>query len=265
MSFEQLGSAIVNIEQLLSARLTRLADEPGDGEAYVRISDDFRILACGAVLMDLDVDAFSDYLYCSGVTYLELLDGCRAGTVDPYYAWRSRGTAFLDVVAIGAHELARRIDERRSAERHGEQGEVAEDFEYQNLLALLTLDPENEAGWRAALEALQSAVGGGTSTRLDVMASLVAGDPEEFVSAFDDFLEAWATGVAEDRAAGRLSPYEDATVANLCAEGLALLRIAESRGIEVRDEYPGIPDCVLAHRAEAFPVGFSATGASRPR
>jgi len=262
MSFEQLGSAIVNTEQLLSSRLTRLASEPGNGETYVQISDDFRVLACGAVLMDLDVDAFSDYLYCSGVTYLELLKGCRDGTVDPYYSWRSHGTPFLDVVAIGAQELAREIEENRPTQPHAAQGEVEEDFEYQSLLGLLTTSPEREHEIKGALQAFEASIGEGTSTRLDVLTSLVGGDATGFTSAFDAFLETWAEEVAEDRAAGRLSPYGDATVANLCVEGLALLRVAESRGIGIRTEYPWIPDRVVSHRPHVFPVAFSAMGAS---
>ena len=71
MSFETLGSAIINTEFLLKKQLGKLSQDGPNGSLMIEVIQNFRRLVCGALLMGLDVNDFSANLYCSAIKYLE--------------------------------------------------------------------------------------------------------------------------------------------------------------------------------------------------
>jgi hypothetical protein len=101
---------------------------------------------------------------------------------------------------------------------------------------------------------------GGSGSRLGVMSALVNSESKAFKESFDGLLDEWKTGIEKRRKAGRLDAYEAPTTANVCIEGLALVRLAKKRGVETREEYPYIPEPAIALIQTAFPSDAAALG-----
>jgi glycine cleavage system regulatory protein len=246
MSFDELGTAIVNTEFLLDKQLGALsAGGAVDGESILQVTQGYRRLACGELLMDLDVEAFRDNLCQSAKTYVELLEACQRKDADPYYHWRSHGLPLLDAVAAGASELAASIAKLSANTCFAEQGESEDEHWFFRLIAALATQASADE-LEAMLAAFRAALEGDASSRHDVVAALVARDAAEFAPAFADLLEDWQMEMDSLREEERLEPYDAATVAHICIEGLALLRLAQQRGIPIEPEYPHIPRQVLA-------------------
>jgi len=78
-----------------------------------------------------------------------------------------------------------------------------------------------------------------------------------FAEAFSDYLQEWRDEIKGQRKAGRMDPYDDPTTANICIEGLALIRLAQQEGITTEDEYANIPNIAIAMQVKEFPDDFA--------
>jgi aryl carrier-like protein len=257
MNLESLASAIMNTEFILNENLDELIKSGPDGVRMIQISNAFRRIACGELLMDLDLESFASNLYLSGKAYFELLKCCQRNEVDTYYQWRSHGTPLLDVITIGARKLAIDIANYSLDSCFTEQGEVEEDFYYYKLLSLLFIEPGNNKKHLHSLSKFEHALDGGFSIRHEVLTAICSNKNDAFADTFNDFLEEWISEIKNKRDNGRMDPYDDPTTANICIEGLALLRLARQHGLETEDEYLYLPKIAIEIKIRSFPEQFT--------
>lgn len=257
MGFDELGLAIMNTEAELKTELGALLQGQLDGDRMLQVAQMFRRLGCGSLLMELDVEDFARSLYCGAKVYLELLQACERGQLETYYQWRSHASPLLDAIAIGAFDLAREISEASADECFMAQGEAEEDHYYYRLLSVLLANPVVRDRWEPLLAAFEQSLQGDSSSRHDVVVALCNADPAAFAEAFRTFLEEWQEEMSQLREGTQLDVYDKPTTANICIEGLALLRLARAGGIQTEDEYPHIPDVAIAMDVREFPEAFS--------
>jgi hypothetical protein len=228
------------------------------------ISRHYRALGICVLLTDADVDGFFHWLIQSALTRVYYLRRCRheglAGTAG---ARASLLDGFLDAVAAGQVPLAREIV-NLSAERWMEGEEYEDDFAWARALGLLALgERDSETG--TVLDQFQRALEGGKAVRLDVGQAMLAKDQEAFDRAFDALIREHQE--ANDRLA---DPEENSILADeypfepnrqVFVEGLAVLRLAESRGLKTRPEYPRCPRPARVPRYAAFQsLGYPGLG-----
>lgn len=256
MSTLELMRAISNVEHLLVRALEQLSSGRLDAAAMLQIPSRFRQLGCGRLLSDLDVDGFADALYKAAKSYLETLDSRdRFSEEDAYYLCGGRAAPMLDALAVGAFDLAAAITERMPPEPEPDM-EYEDDFRFFQLLGLLATKSEREA-CRPVLERFEAALEGIASARFDVVQALSERDSQAFGEALLARIDEWAEAIARGRESEKLDPYFAKTEAYICVEAAGLVQLARRLDLETRDEYPFVPDIVLAAAGLELPVGFS--------
>ena len=207
--------------------------------------------------MDLDVNEFSANLYCSAKTYLELLFACQKKQVDIYYHWRSFSFPLLDAIIIKADNLSREIIKHSIEDCFSEKGEIEEDFWYFKLIGSFLAESDNYQQQESFFSSFKKSMDGGSSSRYEVLKSIFDSDGASFSLGFNKFVNEWQKENATERKCGRMDPYDDPTTANICLEGLALLRLAQKKGIQIEKEYTFIPDIAIQMNIQEFPEDFS--------
>lgn len=222
------------------------------GDLSLEISDSVRGLAIAVLLARADTNAFLHNLIRSGNMRETYLRRCMdAGLLDDYHRGSGRYGPLLDAIASGDLGLAQRIVELSPTDwRSG--CEYEDDYCYAQIIHRWVL-----GAWRAAevtpLFDRFEAFAGGDSPRIAVCSALLAQDQRAFDEAFDLLLDAREEEVEAEKARGQ--PEEPAAVAQrlVFVEGLALLRIAEGRGIRTKLDYPMCPSLARLSMTEPFP------------
>jgi hypothetical protein len=91
------------------------------------------------------------------------------------------------------------------------------------------------------LTRFETYLAGEESARLTVCRALAISDQEAFDAAFEARLRERRASIAADKERGRLEEPEIVTEQYVFVEALALLRIAELRGLSTQEEYPYCP------------------------
>ncbi len=149
--------------------------------------------------------------------------------------------ATCDALAAGADTVARELA-RLSSKTLLEEEELEEDFYYGRFLHWLAEGPQaSEREAEHILEGFARAVGEEQSARCSMCKALLARDQQGFDAALHGLIEerrVYFQGKAES-----LSVKDEAYETNrfIFVEGLALVRMAERRGLEVAPEYRYIP------------------------
>ncbi len=121
-------------------------------------------------------------------------------------------------------------------------GEYEDDRCYaQILFRLAALAPCPVADYQVFVDEYLDVIDGMECPRLDVVRSIIAGDQDEFDTAFSDFLDEFEDNV--DKAVERAQHETPLVLAEraVCIEGLAMLRLADKHGLATEREYPYCP------------------------
>lgn len=220
-----------------------LASLRGDDlwEAGSELGRLLRTAAIGALLVELDGDAYERFLTKSAETRLHVL--AHAGTRPARYIKLSRADGFFDALAVRRFDLAAAI-ETRSAEDWTPQFEYEDDFAYVKTLHLLARPTRSSADRTAAAEhvaRIEAVLGGQDWGRLDVCRALTAGDAEDFDEAFGLLVDEYDREIAAQRNGLGRDDLTFAAGQYVFVEGLALLSLASALGLPTRDEYPYCP------------------------
>lgn len=196
------------------------------GDVYEELQEAFEALACCHLLLHADVTRFRHNLTWSVFARRDYLTRCAAEALDNFHLARSRSQAIFCALAAGEPALAAAVGDL-SPSLPMRDGEYPDDFAYHWLIHLLQKDSDTVA-LEAAGVALERA--DGQPERLAVCTALIARDAAAFESSFEELIVTHEASMAEE-----LPLHEDRPTfeprAQLFVEGLALLRLAERRGI----------------------------------
>ncbi|MBZ4415082.1 Imm49 family immunity protein [Myxococcus sp. RHSTA-1-4] len=206
-----------------------------DFSAILEFCQNFRTAGIGALFLGSAPKVFRQMLHHSGRAYAHFL-----GYADPRTTLTSKALPFFDAVASGDFDGAALI--ARSSRRSWAQGEeYEEDFLFAEfLMQQLFLGATPRAG-ADMLERYEAALQGSEDSRLAVCKALLDDDADGFNASLALFLSERGDLMAELNESGALMEEESATEGNLCVEGLALVRLAEHKGLETERDYLHVP------------------------
>jgi Immunity protein 49 len=242
-------NALFLVEALTAALGAAPAQEERDRLLF-ELSRNHRIAGIGALLALADADEFRRELSRSGEARRQMLSaGLRPGAPPSRYRRASHVGPFFDALVGGADGVAAEIA-RRSPAAWGEGEEFQDDFHYARFVHAFFLGgcrPAPEA--EAALADLRRCLEGEEPARLLLCAALLAGSQQDLERGMEALLRE-----REDEVLGRekgpvADPARHFSEKYVFVEGLALLHLAERRGLAAPRGYPAIPD--LARRPPA--------------
>ena len=206
-----------------------------DWQSVLELCRHHRIVGIGTFLLGAEGSKLHDGLYRSGRTYSHFLE-----VLGPDSAALSRGIPFYDALACGDFDAVSRIVERSPREWRPDL-EYEDDYLHVDFLMSHFFRDAPEDACEAVLERFEEVLEGGDAPRLAVCRALFTGDDELFEDGFTGLLANDA-----ERNDGLLrqelvEPEVAATEAHVHIEGLALLRLAERKGLVTRHEYPRVP------------------------
>ncbi|WP_437739442.1 Imm49 family immunity protein [Sorangium sp. So ce302] len=236
-----MGNAHHDCEQMLPAAVAhRLSFKQA-----LRFSQQYRVIAIGALFLYMDAPAFQIYMYKSGRSFAHYLQ--RAGEAEQVL---SRCKPLFDAIAAldldGAREIALRLRTSRS------DVEYEEDFLYFAFLRLWLLRRAHEEG-TGLLERYESVLEGADDPRLDLCRALLRRDDALFDEALRRFLEQVEARYLRLAQTESIADEELATEGRLSVEGLALVTLAESAGMKTSSDYLLVPSAARARSAPAAP------------
>lgn len=212
-----------------------------DPEAYFSAAWSWRILGLCRLLADADVDAFVGHLARAGQARLDFLRKVSDGlSSDPQFVCASKNLPFTGALAAGDLTTAREIA-LLSPVSHFPAIEYEDDFLYFHLLHRLSVAPEDTTGHVAILTRWLEVREGKESGALVACRGIVTRSLDEFTSGFSQFIAKRQQGLAEYRDSPSFNEKLFAAEGRVYIEALALLRLAEIRGVATEREYPLVP------------------------
>jgi len=245
--------AVVRSRQALD-----LLAHDGSPEARTRglfeLSAQHRVLAIADLLQRCDVDAWVFHLCASAQALLELHEQAAAGTkLLPRYLCGSKNIGLSAALAAGDLETARRLA-RVSPEHHDERFEYEDDFLLFRFMQLALDRPAAaDEELQAVIDRWEVVLEGGNSSAMEVCRALVQSDDDAFAEAFEELLATRDERLAELAETPSVDPKVLAPEGNVFVEGLALLRLAELRGIATGAEYRYLPSVARVPALDASP------------
>jgi hypothetical protein len=223
------------------------------GGMTLDLGDKLRALGIILLLTRADSDGFYFNLIRSARLRRDYLQRVvDAGATDDHHYAAGRYMPLLDAIAAGEIELAREIAALSPAEfREGHEYE--DDYCYAQLLHRFIQEPVPEAELPPLLVRFENYLQGAIDPRFDVCQALANRDQDEFDSAFESFLTAFEMMIAANKERGQLEEPQVVAQREVSVEGLALLRIAERRGLQTSDEYRYCPSLARVPMLSPFP------------
>jgi len=223
------------------------------GDLSLEVSRKLRALAIMVLLVKADVDLFHHNLIRSGLARERYLRRLRdEGIARDHHDASGRCAPLLDAIAAGDLALARRIVALSPSEwREGHEYE--DDYCYAQLLGLLIAVAPSTGDVGALLGRFETYLDGEQDPRLEVCRALANGDADQFAVAFEALLSARDATTADDRERSQLEEPEVVADREVYIEGLALLRLAEARGLATDPDYRYCPSLARVPMTEPFP------------
>jgi hypothetical protein len=223
------------------------------GKLSMEVSEKLRALAIITLLVKADSDFFYHNLIRSGrarLTYLERLR--QAAIQDDHFQCAGWYEPLLDAIAAGDFELARRIAGLVSpAFRAGHEYE--DDHCYAQIVHRLIQEPVPETELEPLMERFEAYLDGQASARLDVINALAEHSQDGFDAAFASLLDERGLQIEADKKRGQLEEAHIVPQRHVFVEGLALLRLAERRGLTTQPEYQYCPSLARVPMVAPFP------------
>ncbi|MEM9378335.1 MAG: Imm49 family immunity protein [Planctomycetota bacterium] len=259
MNFEDAGSALSSTTAFWATALFN-PEVPVEelGAVALQTSANLRTLALFTLLARGDDEHARSNLSRSAGAWCRFLSRAsrsEAGRIPHFVS--GRVDPLIDALAAGDFELVERIGALAPAERQG-RAEYEDDHCYARLVVELTRDEVDSARVEALMERLEAEQpddGLGRSAFCRAIAERSSDDLEE---ALDARLAAFEEGRRDAREAGQEETAEVVAAQSVCVEGLAWLRLADRRGVEVSRAFRFCPEEMLRPHGGAFPRDFDA-------
>lgn len=249
MSTHLLPIYIKNAEYNISKTITAFVSRKITFQEALVFSSHFRICAIGWLLLAYDVQKFSKFLHMAASSFRFYIEDAptEAQVI-------SHSDPFFDAVATGDGACAAAIA-RHSRPTWNPDYEYEDDFLHMRSMMKLVVPDEIAEDLSALLTRWEALLAGGQKDeKLNICKALHASDSEGFNQSFIQYLSDMKERNDRLARADRILPELAATNGRISIEGIALLRIAEARGLVVEDEYLMIPSAIRDLRvADADP------------
>lgn len=217
------------------------------------LCQNYRTLACCALLLSADTDRFLHLLHRSGQIRLHFLERCaeRSGYHDAYGA-TGNSAGFFDAIAARSFQLASKIA-KSSFGDWLEGTEYHDDFCFANFCHLVLQGAELRPKKESLLE-FKEAIGNEESARLSVCESLFELDQQKFEEGFEALLDQRKADLDEERS--QFFPDDRIvfrTQSRIFVEGLAVLNLADRLGLKTLSEYQYCPVMARLPMVTPFP------------
>ena len=257
MSALNLDIALGNIQYRLRKYSAEIKQSGPDAKLLLEMSALYRQYGCGALLLEMDADAFFHALYKSAKLYWYLLEQHDSHPkLDKYYLCKSRGVPLFDAMACGELTLARQIG-KKSTSTWNEGLEYEDDFHYFDVLGVLLNEPIEYYLLEKKLKVFEASLEGVDSPRFQMCIALGSGDAIAFNKALQGMTTAWSEAIKKRRESESIDPYFDKTEAHIFVEGIALVKLAKYLGMRMTNEYWYVPSIALESSSIPFPKDFS--------
>lgn len=204
-------------------------------EVLLTFCRNFRIIGTGLLFLGGTAERFLSCLHHSGRAFAHFLE-----KMDEDSKLTSRCLPFFDAVAAGDSEGASQV--ARHARRTWARGlEYEEDFLFVEFLMQHFFLGASQADCAALLERYERSLQGTDDCRLELCRALLVKDSRMFESSLERFLSERRDAMDEAEDSGRLAPEVFATEGHLSVEGLALVRLAEHKGMDTQEDYLHVP------------------------
>lgn len=228
-------------------------DTPIDQLGDVCLDVEKKLRAIGSILLLTrgNTDGFLHNLIRAGKAWEVFLARCRREAPEDHNFCAGLFQPVLDAVAARDRSLATQLSTLApDSFRAGHENE--DDFAYARVLrGLLTgTAPENELV--PILERCADAGDSMSAVRADVLRALLVRDAGAFHEAFGGLLAIRETKIADDRARGQVASPVVRAERRLYVEGIALLNLAEERGVPTELDYPACPSLARVPMVRPF-------------
>jgi hypothetical protein len=223
------------------------------GQLTLELSAKLRCLAICVLLAKTDSDTFHHNLIRSGIARIIYLRRCRnKGFERDHHCVSGRYEAFLDVVAASEFSKAKEIaDLTPPTFQHPREDE--DDFCYAQILHRLSSGRALEAEFLPLLARFDESLASEPSVRLALCNALVFRDQGKFDEAFNGLLTERQLKIENRRKRGQVEDPGIVAERYVYIEGLAMLRLAESRGLKTEPEYLFCPSTARLPIQTRFP------------
>jgi len=211
------------------------------GELSLQLSAQLRALAIIELLVNASTDGFCHNLMRSGRVRLAFLSRLhRDGVLTHHHGGPGRFGPTLDLLAAGdVHAVA---DMARLSRSQWQQGsEYEDDFCYGQMLFRLAAGDKLDAAFLSLADRFKAARVGQQDARVDVCVALAQAQSSAFDEAFDALLNQHSKELQADEQRAETVTPEVLTGRYVYVEGIALLRLAEARGLPLQREYAFCP------------------------
>lgn len=223
------------------------------GGMGLELGEKLRAVGIILLLTRADSDGFYYNLIRSGRLRRDYLQAVvDSGLTEDHHYASGRYEPLLDAIAAGDFELARDIA-RLAPAAWRDQHEYEDDYCYAQLLHRLIQEAVPEQELTPLLEQFETFLQGGFDARLDVCKALAAASQADFDEAFEALLDAFELRIEANKQRGQLEEPQVLAQREIYVEGLALLRIAERRGMQTNDEYRFCPSLARVPMTSPFP------------
>jgi hypothetical protein len=223
------------------------------GEVSLDVSDRFRALAVIVLTAQGDAETFYQHLIRSARSRLRYLERVTsAHEFNDYHYCSGRHEPLMDAVAAGDWSLAECIVKLSPSEFR--QGcEYEDDYCYAQILSRYIFERPQDEKVSAFLDRLAAYADGQPNARLAVCRALAARDQDAFEKSFADLLDARDLEIEAAKARGQLEEPHIVAQRRVFVEGLAILRLAERRGLRTEREYRYCPSLARVPMRTPFP------------
>ncbi|MCI0640691.1 MAG: immunity 49 family protein [Gemmataceae bacterium] len=239
---------IENAEFELDVLLSTVVDGRASHHEVLVFCHDFRLRGICSLFLDGVPEQLHNDLQRSGRAFLHFLR-----SADEAKKITSKAEPFFDAIACkdldGAAEIA-----HLSRHTWNKEEEYEDDFLYVHFLIMLFFLKATDDELRSILKRYVEVLEGGEDIRLDICSALLEKNEEQFDAALSALLAERQNRVRERVLKDTILEEEAVTVGRFSIEGLALLNLAEIRGLATGEEYPLVPS--VARRG--FPKKFDA-------
>lgn len=236
-----LDFAFENYEAFLEEALDEISVGSSSADVYFTVVQSYRILALCALLLEADPTKFAAHCARGAFARLAFLRKIEtADNVHPKYVCASKDIAFSAALAAGAMEAASELA-KRSPDRYFSAYEYEDDFLFFHFMHRAVMNPTEDQSLGHIIDRWTEVLDGESSGYLEVCRVLWLRDQSQLPEALYALTETRQTQLERYQSALNFSPELYATEGKVFLEGVALLRLAEMRGLQPDAEYRFIP------------------------
>jgi len=230
-----------------------VAGSASAGKAYWIVGFSYRILAISHLLADGDSAVFRRLMAKAGHSRLDYMRGLKdAEPQDKSYWCGSKNVGFFHSLVAGDLDTANELA-ALAPRTHTKGVEYEEDFLFSHFCQQLLTASDDSESLQRICDRWDEVLEGKGSPKLNVSRAFLAADDTAFDEALDEMITEYEQAMADWRT--RTDYREDlgATEGNLFVNGLAILRLAEIRGLHPRDEHPFMPSMARVPLDDSLP------------